>query len=302
MESVTILGGSGLVGSHLVNTLKSKFKVNIASTQKDLCENNPNYLYWNYKKGELDPAILQTDHLINLAGAGIADKPWTKTRKQDILDSRVKSTEFVLTHFKKHNIGLKSYVGASAMGYYGHCPDVKKSESDPPCSKDFLSEVCDKWEKSHAEAEDIANSYTLLRIGTVFSRDGGALKPMIAPLKFGLAVYMGDGKQYVSWIHIADLCKLIEYSMTHEKGLGILNAASPNPVTNKGLMALLKKHINPFSLLLPAPKIFLKLFLGELSMIVLNNCLLSTEKLTSRGFVFEYPSLENALVQLFPRK
>ena len=299
MEKVTIFGGSGLVGSRLQQMLESKYDVYVASTRKSLCQQKPNYKYWNYASGEMDQDLLETDHVVNLAGAGIADKKWTNNRKRILRESRTLSTKFLISQFRKNEVSLKSYVGASAMGYYGDCRDAIKSEDDSPCTHDFLSSICSEWEENHHSASEFAKNCSILRISTVLSNKGGALTPMARPVRFGMATYMGSGDQYMSWIHVDDLCRMIEFSMTNEKSNNVINAASPNPVTNKEFMKDLKNVLNPVSLLVPAPGSMLKLAMGEMSAIVLNSCRLLTEKVTSQGFACEFPTLKEALRDIY---
>ena len=165
-------------------------------------------------------------------------------------------------------------------------------------TKEFLSDVCVLWEASSAQAASITEYLCTLRIGTVLSREGGALAKMDATIPFGMANYLGTGKQMMSWIHIEDMCRLIWHSISVPLH-GIFNAVAPDVVSNKDFTATLKDVINPSALLLPAPALAIKALFGEMSRVVLNSNHVSADKILSTGFNFKYPTLEEALGALY---
>jgi uncharacterized protein (TIGR01777 family) len=300
-NKVLIVGGSGLVGQQLSTLLKSKgFDTYILSRKE--ARSDKNQFHWDPEKGEIDMECLTSPVIINLSGANIAEKSWNDARKKLLVESRVKSTEFLFQQLKINGHKPAIYIGASAIGYYGDRADEIMDENSPR-GQGFLTNLCKSWEDAHKLFETIANRYFVLRIGIVLSTKGGALAKSITPLKLGIATFFGNGSQYVSWIHIQDLCRIILYNIENsELKSGVYNAVGPNPVDNKQYIRALRKVVNPFSILIPAPKAGLKLALGELASIVLDSIRVSSEKIENSGFQFEFPDLEKGLKDLVKNK
>ncbi len=298
MEKILISGGSGLVGTALTKLLMSEtYEVKILTRQKSLVDQDKSYLHWDVKKEIIDLQGYQPDHVINLTGAGIADERWTDDRKETLINSRTKTTSFLIDSLK--DLGVKKFISASAIGYYGDTGDQWVTEEDAPVTKDFLSKVCQLWEKAAAPAKDIAKEVVIVRIGTVLSRDGGALEKMDKTIPYGMANYLGSGKQYLSWIHIDDLCRLFLHILRSEKSASVYNAVATDVVTNKAFTQQLRKTINPSSLLAPAPRIALKLLLGEMAAVVLNNSRIKNQRILDEGFKLLYPDVKSAVEQLY---
>lgn len=284
---ILITGGSGLVGSRLSSFLKKQgHEIRILSRSN---RNHDHYKYfkWDTANHEMDVSALDNvDAVINLAGAGIADKRWTKERKKVILDSRVDSAKTLYKHMQ--NLPSKPiYIGASAIGYYGDRGKQELVENDKP-GKGFLSDVTKKWEESQEPISTLSQRFILLRIGIVLSTKGGALKEMIKPSKVGMYGYFGNGSAYYSWIHIDDLCKMIIDALHNEEINGTYNATATSPVTIKELTSALKQAKGGFGILMPTPEIGLRVALGEMSTMLLNSTRVIPEKFLSQGFEFDF--------------
>lgn len=297
-KKLLIAGGTGLIGKRLVEMLDpAQYEIGILS-RSHRSDGNITYHQWDVEEGVIDDEVLQYDYLINLAGAGIADKPWTSKRKEIILKSRTDSTGLLKSKFEIENKKLKGIVNASAIGYYGDSTDQILTEESDPNTDEFLVQVCKEWERAASELVSITDHLAIIRIGTVLTKNGGALPKMADPIKFGVANYLGSGKQWMSWIHIDDISKAILFLLENEMS-GIFNGSSPNPVQNKVFTKILRKHVNRFSILLPAPEKIVRIAFGELANLVFNSNRVSSKKIENAGFQFEYPDLHSALTNIF---
>jgi len=304
MPVVLISGGTGLIGSRLTHHLIERgYDIIILTQQKNrLAENSKiTYSYWNVEKEIIDKkAVLSADHIVHLAGAGVMDHKWTTDYKKKILESRTKSAELIVNCLKENEHHVKTFVSASAIGYYGADEKILERkdgfiESDLP-SQDFLGETCLLWEASVEPVTALGTRLVKLRTGIVLSKKGGALKEFKKPLRFGIATVFGNGKQVVSWVHIDDLCRMYCEAMENKYLHGSYNAVAPEPVSQKELMLLLaNKMRNKFFTAVHVPVFILKLFLGKRSIEILKSATVSDRKIKATGFTFLYPSIESAL-------
>lgn len=297
-SKILITGGTGLVGQRLSPLLTEKgYEVWHLSRRS-----NPNAAYptyqWDYGKGQIDPKALEADHVIHLAGAGVADEKWTDARKQMIYDSRVKSTAFLLEQFSQAKTPLSSFISASAIGFYGMDTGDRLLTETSPAGNDFLAKVTRGWEEASSGFHEHQISTALVRIGVALDPRGGALEKMSQPVRFGAGAPLGSGKQVVSWIHVADLCNIFLWVLEHQK-TGIYNAVAPKPETNKALTKAIAKTLGKPMFLPPVPPFVLKLMLGEMSAIVLGGNNVSAQKLLDEGFKFQFPDISSALSDLF---
>jgi uncharacterized protein len=302
MATILITGGTGLVGKALGQALLEKgYSIIILSRQveKQSAIANLSYANWNVEEQTIDGnAIANTDYIIHLTGAGVADKRWTKKRKQEIIDSRINSSKLIIDGLKRIPNRVKAVVSASAIGWYGAdpiIPNPKPFEESDPADNTFLGDTCRLWEQSIEPVAQSGKRLVKLRIGIVLSKDGGALKEFLKPLKFGVAAILGNGKQIISWIHIDDLVKLFIAAIENENMKGVYNAVAPNPVSNKKLTLTLARTRKKFFIPFYVPSFILKLMLGKLSIEVLKSATVSAEKAMAIGFVFNFPQIENAL-------
>jgi uncharacterized protein (TIGR01777 family) len=301
MTKVLISGGTGLVGSHLTDLLLSKgYEINILSRSRSGNEKGIRYFQWSPIDGTIDEEALQADHIIHLAGAGVADKRWTSSRKREIRNSRVLSTELLTNSLQRTGLRPKSIVSASAVGYYGNREDEILSETSTP-GTGFLADVCKEWETCTGKLGARAEASAILRIGIVLSTKGGALPQLTLPVNAYIGAYLGTGRQYYPWIHIEDLCNMFVYAM--EKPLnGIYNAGAPQPETNKNITKTIAHVLQKPFIPVPAPVFALKLAMGEMAQMVLNSQRTSAGKIQEAGFKFNYPQLDSALKDIFRRK
>lgn len=300
-SKILITGGTGLVGTRLSEKLtKMGHKITHLSRRANPDAKYP-ALKWDIENGEIDPEALQVDHIIHLAGAGVGDQKWTPRRKEIIYNSRIDSTKLLFEKVKASGNPLKSFLSASAVGYYGMDTGDQLMTEGSPGADDFLARVTADWEKAAKGFESINIPLTYLRIGVVLSSQGGALVKMAQPVKFGAGAALGSGKQYISWIHIDDICEMIIWLLANKKE-GIYNGVAPNPVTNaeitKAIAQTLKKP-----LFLPAvPAFVLKMMLGELSSIALGGNKVSAQKLQDEGFEFQFNDIRSALSDIYEKE
>jgi len=304
MQTVLITGGTGMVGTSLTQLLLSKGYQVIILTRKPQTSPIPNLTYavWDIAKGTIDPlAFEKADTIVHLAGAGVADKRWSKKRKQEIVDSRVMSGALLVKYLTAHTHQVKTVVTASAIGWYG--PDTEQSlqygftETDPVDAA-FLGDTCKQWEDSVKPIEILGIRLVTLRIGIVLNKQGGALAEFIKPAKFGLATIFGTGNQMVSWIHQNDLCKMILFGIQTASLKGVYNAVSPDPTSNKDLIIAITKKLRGFYLPIPVPAFVLNIMLGEMSIEILKSAKVSSNKIQEADFKFDYPTLNSALHEL----
>ena len=304
MQTVLITGGTGMVGTSLTQLLLSKGYQVIILTRKPQSSAIPNLTYavWDIAKGYIDPlAIGKADTIVHLAGAGVADKRWSKKRKQEIVDSRVMSGALLVKYLTEIPHQVKTVVTASAIGWYG--PDTAESlmngftETDPVDGA-FLGDTCKRWEDSVKPLETLGIRLVTLRIGIVLNKQGGALAEFIKPAQFGVATIFGTGNQMVSWIHFKDLCKMILFGIESASLKGVYNAVSPDPTSNKDLIIAITKKLRGFYLPIPVPAFVLKIMLGEMSIEILKSAKVSSNKIAHAGYKFDYPTLHSALNDL----
>ena len=305
METILIAGGTGLVGTRLTEILiEQGYKVILLSRSEKASSNHPSlsYAYWNPAKGVVDTkAIAAADHIINLAGAGVADKRWSPERKKEIRDSRVFAGETIVKALRETPHKVQTVVNASAQGWYGPDPAAHADgfrEEDKPFA-DYLATTCVDWERSVEGIEALGIRLAKIRIGIVLANGGGALKEFRKPLAFRVATVLGSGKQLVSWIHVDDLCHIFLHTIRHKNLSGPYNAAAPHPVSNKELIETLArvKFGNNF-ISVPVPAFVLKIMMGEMSIEVLKSCTISADKIQKAGFSFQFPTIERALANL----
>lgn len=300
-----------MIGMQLTNMLIAKGYDVIILTRKlpknGAQGNKVTYALWDVAKQTIDVnAVQQADYIIHLAGANVADGRWTNKRKQEIIDSRVKSSELLVKTLKDNANKVKAVISASATGWYGEDTATSRQSGfteDAPAYTDFLGETCRLWEESIAPVETLGKRLVKLRTGIVLSNDGGAYAEFIKPLKAGVATIMGNGKQVVPWIHVDDICRLYIYALENEHMRGAYNAAAPNPVTNKTLILQIAKHVNPrFFIPVHAPAFALKLALGEMSIEILKSVTTNAGKTLATGFNYLYPTIEQATEALVKEK
>ena len=258
------------------------------------------YSRWDIDKQYIDPsAIAEADHIVHLAGAGVAEKRWTESRKREILESRTRSSELIVKALREQPNKVRTVVSSSAIGWYGPDKGHPFVETDPHAD-DFLGSTCGAWERSISGVTSLGKRLVILRTGIVLSDRGGALAEFRKPLRAGVAAVLGTGDQVISWIHLEDLCRLYLHAIEDKQMSGVYNAVTPNPTTNKELTELLSRRVTSgraFTMKVPA--FALKIALGEMSVEVLKSARVSSAKVESSGFRFVYPRLDRAIESLY---
>lgn len=296
---VVITGGSGMVGRQLtLLLLEQGYEVAWLSRSGKAMDGVSDY-QWNIESGFIERGAFQNAiAVVHLAGEGIADKKWTASQRKKIMDSRVKSAQLLHETLVAEKIELPTYISASGSGYYGYDNGDRELMEDSGAGSDFVANVVKAWEESADLFEALGTRVVKLRTGVVLSGNGGALEKMSMPIRWGVGSPLGSGRQYVSWIHINDLCRLIVHALKYDQVKGIFNAVSPNPITNKQLTKAIAKSLNRPLFLPNVPSFVLKLLLGEMSNLVLGSGKLSAKKIIDTGFSFEFAELQNALENL----
>ena len=290
INQVAVTGSSGLIGSALVGQLRAD-GFEVKKIVRRPVRNNDE-VFWNPNVGEIDlTALSQVDAIIHLAGVGVGDKRWSAAYKSEILNSRLLGTTTIATAAK--TLGIKKFISASAIGYYGETGNRSVSESDRG-GEDFLSVVCREWEAAADLAIDIPT--IKLRTGLVLDPTGGALGRMMPIFKFGLGGKLGNGKQWWSWITLHDEIRAIMF-LLNSKITGPVNLTSPNPVTNQEFTAALARALNRPAIF-PAPAFALRAALGGFSSEILGSKKIVPKVLTEAGFEFDYPHISAALTAL----
>jgi uncharacterized protein (TIGR01777 family) len=295
-SSVMITGGSGLIGKYLTSTLLSEgYKVSHLSRNANQ-SGKIRVFRWDPEKQIIDPLIFEgIDYIIHLAGANIGEKRWSIKRKGEIVKSRVESVRFLHKVISDNGIRLKAFVSASATGYYGSVTSDKIFDEGDAPGKDFLGNTCMLWE----EAADLFSNSGIrtvkVRTAFVLEKNDSALSKLMMTGKFGFVVQTGNGRQFMPWIHINDLCKIYLKAVSDSGMSGPYNAVSPHSVTHKEFITVLAQVMKRPVLFKPVPAFVLEVFLGEMSDVILKGSRVSPEKIINAGYQFIYYNLEEAL-------
>ena len=299
MKTILITGATGLVGQKLIPVLQKKgYTISILSRTEQQIKGVETYV-WDIKKNKLPQEAIDTaDYIVHLAGANVGAERWTDERKKAIIDSRVKSGELLLERIRKSPNKPIAFITASAVGYYGLLTSEKIfTELDPPAD-DFFGKVGKAWEQVMDSTTALRIRSVALRLGVVLDKGDGALRKLSMPLKFGFGTPIGNGKQYMPWIHIDDAVMMFVHAIENNSMQGSYNATAPKHYTNADIMKALCKVKNRIYIPIGPPAFLLKLFLGEMAGIVLEGSRVSSKKILSADFEFQFPELKTALKNL----
>jgi uncharacterized protein len=293
-----ITGASGFIGSKLVALLLSQgHSVDyLGRKRSNRLDSRAAFHCWN--PGEKPPlnSVPTVDAIVHLAGEPVAQR-WTGEVKKRIYDSRVNSTRKLVSAIGELQHKPAVLIAASAVGYYGDRGDEVLTEDSAP-GKDFLARLCFEWEQQATRAHEFGVRVVRIRIGIVLGRDGGALKQILTPFRLGIGGRLGNGCQWMPWIHVDDLLGLFVFAAENASIHGPLNGSSPQPVTNAEFTRRLA-HALHRPAILPIPKFALKLALGELADFALASSRVMPEAPIRSGFKFNYPELDAAFEALF---
>ena len=296
---VVIAGGSGLIGRALAAELAAAGR-EIVVLSRGRAEGLPGgarAVRWDGRTadgwaGELEGAAA----VVNLAGEGIAERRWSAARKRALLDSRLAATAAVVAGLAAARRRPPVLAQASAVGYYGDRGDEGLDEDSPP-GIGFLSELADAWERASAAADTLGVRRVLLRTGLVLAREGGALPAMARPFRLGVGGPLGDGRQWMPWIHVADQVGAIRFLIETAGAVGPFNLVAPAPETNAAFSRGLARALGR-PCLLRAPGGALRLALGEMAGMLLGGQRLRPRRLLDAGYRFRFPTLAGALADL----
>ena len=298
--TVLITGATGLVGQELVNLLlQNGYTIHYLSTSKSklVSQNNYKGFFWNPKKSEIDTnALTGVEVIIHLAGASVAKK-WTPAYKEEIIESRVLSTQLLYQTLQKNSHQVKQIISASAVGIYPDSLTDIYHETDLDIDVSFLGNVVKQWENEVSQFEKLEIIVSKIRIGIVLAKNGGALQEMAKPIKYGVGAAFGSGEQYQSWIHVQDLVAIFQFVMENQL-VGVYNGVAPYPVTNSELTKAIAKTLGKPLFLPNIPKFVMKLILGEMYQILFSSQHVSCRKILDENFQFKFASLDKALNDL----
>ena len=304
MARIIVSGASGLIGTALVPALISQAHTVACLTRDDSptgkCGNAP-AVRWDPQRGEIDSAKLEGfDAVIHLAGENVSNGRWTEEKKARIRDSRVRGTGLLAETLARLSRRPKSFICASAIGFYGNRGDEILRETSAP-GADFLAGVCREWEAATRQAAEAGIRVVNLRFGVVLSPHGGALAKLLVPFKMGVGGKVGDGKQYMSWITLDDAVGVIEYALKDETLAGPVNVVAPRPVTNSEFTRTLG-HVLARPTLFWVPAFGARLAFGEMAdELLLSSARVEPARLQAAKYHFRDPELEGALRHLLSR-
>lgn len=306
---VLLTGATGFIGKKLCQSLlASGHQLHILTRdakkaeQSILNQAGIRFFSWNYKTEMLPVDCLSgVDAVINLMGESVASGRWTEQRKQEILSSRILSTEKLVAALQDsatYQHQVKTFISTSAIGIYGAQQDNIIDESYLPVQlpSDFLATVCRQWEAALQPLNKKIRT-CIVRVGIVLGKESGALKQMLLPFQLNLGGPIGDGKQYMSWIHIDDIVAVYQYLLEHDHCVGVYNGTAPQPVTNSIFSQHLAKVLHRLAIF-PVPRFMLKLIFAEMSDVILTGQRVLPNKILQEGYTFKYSNLDGALKQI----
>ncbi|AGI25982.1 putative sugar nucleotide epimerase [Pseudomonas sp. ATCC 13867] len=294
---ILLTGGTGLIGRRLCRQWSAAgHRLTVLSRQPQrvaaLCGETVRGIadFQDYGDGPLDAVV-------NLAGEPIADKPWSAKRKALLWGSRVGLTERLVAWLETRSQRPSVLINGSAVGWYGDAGERPLEENSAAAGEDFASELCLAWEQIAREAEALGVRVVLVRTGLVLAPEGGFLKRLLPPFRMGLGGQLGDGRQWMSWIHIEDQIALIDFLLQRADTEGPYNACAPQPVRNRDFTRELGRALHRPAVL-GVPGFALRLMLGELSVLLLGGQRVVPRRLLDAGFTFRFTELPDALADV----
>lgn len=297
---VAVSGGTGFIGRPLVDRLLAAgHRVRLLSRSPGSVKPREGVeaTAFDAMAGGAAPDLTGCEAVIHLAGEHI-DKRWTEPRKQKLTESRLQGTRAVVEGALRSGT-VRTLVSASGVGIYGPHGDEELDERSP-AGRDFLAKLCEAWEAAAFTAQKGGLRTVVVRIGIVLDPEGGALQKMLPPFRLGLGGPLGNGRQWMSWVHLQDLVSVLIHALEKPQVEGVLNGTAPRPVTNAELARALGKALHRPAVM-RTPALLIKLLFGEMSTLVVDGQKALPKRTLESGFTFAYPELEGALAEMFGR-
>jgi len=294
-----VTGGTGFVGPRLLRLLDQPVVVsrNPERARRAVGHLAGRIIRWDPLEGPPPPeAFADIDVVYHLAGESVAEGRWTAAQKARIRDSRVIGTRHLVQGIAQAARKPRVLVSASAVGYYGDRGDEELTETAPP-AHDFLADVCVEWEREAHAARSSGVKVVTARTGIVLGAGGGALAKMLTPFKLGAGGPLGNGRQWMPWVHVADLARLYVHAADHGEIDGAMNAVAPNPVRNSEFTRALGRQLHRPAFM-PAPYIGLRVLFGEFAQVLFASQRVIPKVALDTGFVFQYPDIAAALREI----
>jgi len=295
---IVVTGGTGFLGAPLVEALvRAGHEVRLLLRRpRTGLDPRTQFWLWDAMAGEPPLEALEgADAVVNLAGEPVAQR-WTSEVKRRIRASRVDGTRHLVAGLEKLRNRPRVLLSGSAIGYYGDRGDELLTEESPP-GRGFLPEVCQEWEAAACRAREFGLRVVLLRTGIVLGRNGGALARMLPLFQWGAGGRLGDGRQWMSWIHLQDVIGLIQWALEQEQISGPVNVVAPHPVRNAEFTRALGRALRRPALF-TVPRVILELLFGEMAQVLLESQRVKPAVAEREGFSFQFPVLDLALRDL----
>ncbi len=291
---IAVTGATGLIGTALSERLHKQGNEILAITRRQSLSAPYTIVHWDVERKELDASALEgVDGVVHLAGETIAER-WSAKKKALIRSSRVEGTKLLVEGLKSLSKRPPVLVSSSAVGFYGGRGDEELDEQSAP-GTGFLTEVCQAWETESVRAEELGMRVVRLRTGIVLSTKGGALAQMLFPFKLGLGGPIGNGTQWMSWVHIDDVVSGFHFALHQSEFSGVANLTAPQPARNAEFAKALGQALSRPAFL-PAPGFALKLVFGEMAQdLLLDGQKVLPRRLEQAGYKFQHPGLAQAL-------
>jgi len=300
---IGIFGGTGLIGTSIISNKKFEdyffyiyTRSDSFSIRNESIHNNFRIIKYNNNVGKTIEDLQDCEVIINLAGASIAGKRWTKNYKKILYDSRIEITKNIIESIGQKDTKPKTFINISATGIYGFRKDEELNENAQP-GNDFLAKLCIDWENEALKAKVYGIRTVILRTGIVLSKNGGALKKLLIPYRFFIGGYQGNGNQWMPWIHIEDLISILKNSIVDENMNAIINCVSPEPITNREFSKTIGNILRRPSIF-HVPDVILKIIMGEFATSILQGQKVLPKRLLDLNFKFQFANLNDALRNL----
>lgn len=289
-----IAGGSGFIGRKLTDVLLSEsHEVIILTRQKKRADGGVKYVQWLSEGAHPEREIDGADVFINLAGVSINDGRWSPSHQKEIYDSRMVATDELIRIIQAMEQKPSVFINASAIGIYPASTMTRYTEESTEVAQDFLGKTVHDWERKAGSLGQLGIRVALMRFGVVLGKEG-ALPLMVLPYKFFVGGTVGSGNQWVSWVHIVDVVRAIQFAAEHDEIFGPVNVTAPNPVQMKEFGKTIGRVLHRPHWI-PVPQFAMKAVLGKKSALILEGQSVMPEKLIRLGYTFSFPRLEGAL-------